>query len=46
MNPIGVKVGPSAEAREIVSLCMRLNPHKESGKLSLITRWVCGVQTA
>jgi 3-deoxy-7-phosphoheptulonate synthase len=37
-NPIGVKVGPSAAADEIVGLCEALNPARVPGRLTLITR--------
>jgi 3-deoxy-7-phosphoheptulonate synthase len=37
-NPIGVKLGPSATAEEVLELCERLNPHRVPGRLTLITR--------
>jgi 3-deoxy-7-phosphoheptulonate synthase len=37
-NPIGVKVGPTADPLEIVDLARALNPTNEPGKLVLITR--------
>ncbi len=37
-NPIGVKVGPTMEAEELVKLIKILNPHNEPGRLTLITR--------
>ncbi len=37
-NPIGVKIGPGAEAERIVELATRLNPRNEPGKLVFITR--------
>jgi 3-deoxy-7-phosphoheptulonate synthase len=37
-NPVGVKVGPSADPEEIVRLVERLNPNDERGKIVLITR--------
>ncbi len=37
-NPLGVKIGPSVSADEVVSLCERLNPDRIPGRLSLITR--------
>ena len=37
-NPIGIKVGPSINAEELTSLCEKLNPENEWGKLTLITR--------
>jgi 3-deoxy-7-phosphoheptulonate synthase len=38
-NPIGVKVGPSMNDDELVLLVKRLNPKKEPGRLTLITRY-------
>lgn len=37
-NPVGVKVGPTAAADEIVEIAERLNPQRIPGRLSLITR--------
>ena len=37
-NPLGVKVGPSATAAEVLELCERLNPDRVPGRLTLITR--------
>ena len=37
-NPIGVKVGPSVEADDLIRLIDRLNPENEAGRLTLITR--------
>ena len=37
-NPIGVKLGPSADPAEVVALADRLNPEKIPGRLTLITR--------
>jgi 3-deoxy-7-phosphoheptulonate synthase len=37
-NPLGVKIGPTVSADELVSLCERLNPGRVAGRLSLITR--------
>lgn len=37
-NPIGVKIGPSATADDVVALCERLNPERVPGRLTLITR--------
>jgi 3-deoxy-7-phosphoheptulonate synthase len=37
-NPIGVKLGPSAEAGQVAALLDRLNPADEPGKIVLITR--------
>jgi len=38
-NPIGVKVGPSMKSEELIELVKVLNPNKESGKITLITRY-------
>lgn len=37
-NPVGVKVGPSASAGDLLALMDRLNPEGEPGRLSFITR--------
>jgi 3-deoxy-7-phosphoheptulonate synthase len=37
-NPIGVKVGPSARAEEVLALCERLNPSRRPGRLVLFSR--------
>lgn len=37
-NPIGIKVGPKMDPRELVALIIKLNPHNEPGKIVLITR--------
>jgi len=37
-NPVGVKVGPSATADEVLQLCEVLNPDRVPGRLTLITR--------
>lgn len=41
-NPIGCKLGPSATAAEAVALCERLNPDREPGRLTLISRMGAG----
>ncbi|KAF8263763.1 DAHP synthetase [Lactarius quietus] len=38
-NPIGVKVGPSMAADELVKLLDIVNPDRESGRVTLITRY-------
>ncbi len=38
-NPIGVKIGETAEPEEVVALCEILNPYNEPGRLTLITRF-------
>jgi 3-deoxy-7-phosphoheptulonate synthase len=37
-NPLGVKVGPAAEAADLVALCDRLNPDRVPGRLTFISR--------
>ena len=37
-NPIGMKVGPSMEADDLLRLMDRLDPHDEPGRLTLIAR--------
>ena len=37
-NPLGVKVGPSATADELLDLCERLNPARVPGRLTFIVR--------
>jgi 3-deoxy-7-phosphoheptulonate synthase len=37
-NPIGVKLGPSTSPDDAVALVERLNPDREPGRLTLITR--------
>ena len=41
-NPVGVKVGPTASADEIVELAEILNPERVPGRLTLITRMGAG----
>jgi 3-deoxy-7-phosphoheptulonate synthase len=38
-NPIGVKIGPSTKEDELVALIRVLNPNREAGRLTLITRY-------
>ncbi|KAF2476458.1 phospho-2-dehydro-3-deoxyheptonate aldolase-like protein [Lindgomyces ingoldianus] len=38
-NPIGIKVGPSMKSDELVKLLDIVNPTKEIGKVTLITRY-------
>lgn len=38
-NPIGIKVGPSMKADELVRLLDNVNPRREVGKITLITRY-------
>lgn len=37
-NPVGVKVGPTADPDDLLATLIRLNPTNESGKLVVITR--------
>jgi 3-deoxy-7-phosphoheptulonate synthase len=41
-NPLGVKLGPTASADEAVALCERLNPQREPGRLTFISRMGAG----
>merc|ERR1711879_758551 len=41
-NPIGCKIGPSMKADELQELVKVLNPNKEEGRLTLITRYGAG----
>ena len=38
-NPIGIKVGPTTKTEELVQLLDIVNPNKEVGKVTLITRY-------
>jgi 3-deoxy-7-phosphoheptulonate synthase len=37
-NPVGVKIGPTSSADYVLELCERLNPEREAGRITLITR--------
>jgi 3-deoxy-7-phosphoheptulonate synthase len=37
-NPVAVKLGPAATARDVAATCERLNPADEPGRLTLVTR--------
>ena len=37
-NPIGVKIGPSAKAEDVIALANNLNPENEAGRLNVIIR--------
>ena len=41
-NPIGMKVGPSMESGELVRVLDVLNPDRESGRITLISRYGAG----
>ncbi|MEU8975588.1 3-deoxy-7-phosphoheptulonate synthase [Streptomyces monashensis] len=38
VNPVGVKIGPTATVQEVTALCERLDPLREPGRLTLIVR--------
>jgi len=38
-NPVGVKVGPTTPAADVLALLRALNPSREPGKVTLITRY-------
>lgn len=38
-NPVGVKIGPGTTPEAVVQLCEQLNPQRQLGRLSLITRF-------
>ncbi|MBF0194838.1 MAG: 3-deoxy-7-phosphoheptulonate synthase, partial [Magnetococcales bacterium] len=38
-NPIGVKIGPSATAEDVLGLCEKINPQNEPGRLTFICRF-------
>ncbi|KAK7745549.1 Aromatic/aminoadipate aminotransferase 1 [Cytospora paraplurivora] len=41
-NPIGVKVGPTTPVPDLLALLRTLNPDREPGKITLITRYGAG----
>lgn len=41
-NPIGVKLGPSTEVSDVMSLIEKLDPNREPGRLTFITRMGAG----
>jgi 3-deoxy-7-phosphoheptulonate synthase len=41
-NPIGVKLGPTADGPELVELLEKLDPDREPGRVTLITRMGAG----
>jgi 3-deoxy-7-phosphoheptulonate synthase len=42
-NPIGIKVGPKATVDELLALIDKLDPEREPGRITLITRMGAGV---
>ena len=41
-NPIGVKLGPTTQVEDVVELIERLDPNREPGRLTFITRMGAG----
>ncbi|CAN5763841.1 3-deoxy-7-phosphoheptulonate synthase class II [soil metagenome] len=41
-NPIGCKLGPTTTATEVLELCQALNPARQAGRLTLISRMGAG----
>ena len=41
-NPIGVKIGPTTSVDDLLALLRTLNPEREVGKITLITRYGAG----
>lgn len=41
-NPLGCKIGPTATPDEVLGLCEALNPDREPGRLTLISRMGAG----
>ncbi|KAM7224431.1 Aromatic/aminoadipate aminotransferase 1 [Rhypophila decipiens] len=41
-NPIGIKVGPTTPVDDLLALLRTLNPSREEGKITLITRYGAG----
>jgi 3-deoxy-7-phosphoheptulonate synthase len=37
-NPVGIKLGPDVTPENVVDLCARLDPHREPGRLTLVSR--------
>ena len=37
-NPIGIKVGPNINADELLSICKKINPKNEWGRVTIISR--------
>ncbi len=40
-NPIGIKCGPTLKSDDLISLCNKINPTNEKGKITLISRFGC-----
>jgi 3-deoxy-7-phosphoheptulonate synthase len=41
-NPVGIKIGPDAKPSDVLALIARLNPDREPGRVTLITRMGAG----
>ena len=41
-NPLGMKIGPAATGADVVALCEKLDPDREPGRLTIITRMGAG----
>lgn len=41
-NPLGCKIGPTATPDEVIGLCEALNPDREPGRMTLISRMGAG----
>jgi len=41
-NPVGVKIGPDAKPADVLALIARLNPDRDPGRVTLITRMGAG----
>jgi 3-deoxy-7-phosphoheptulonate synthase len=37
-NPVAVKLGPKATPEDAIELCRRLDPHREPGRLTIVSR--------
>jgi 3-deoxy-7-phosphoheptulonate synthase len=37
-NPVGVKIGPTATVGDVLDVCERLDPERQPGRLTLVTR--------
>jgi 3-deoxy-7-phosphoheptulonate synthase len=37
-NPVAAKIGPGCSPEEVVAICERLNPDRQAGRMTLITR--------
>jgi 3-deoxy-7-phosphoheptulonate synthase len=42
INPVAVKLGPTATSHEVLALCERLDPSRTPGRLTLVTRLGAG----